>query len=375
SDATDIKVWDILPAGVKYISGADSYNEATRNATWTIAKIEAGKSASVVLVINVIQAGKLNNTVFTNSYENKTIVNKTSDNITVIPNVILSLTEVTNVTEAVVGESIKYTITIHNSGLSDATDIKVWNILPAGVKYVSGADTYNETTRNATWTIDKIETGKSARFVLVIKVIQAGKLNNTFFANSSENKTVVNRTSDNITVIPNVVLSVDKSVDVSYVVVGDLVKYIIIVHNDGLSDATDVKVWDVLPVGVMYVSGADAYDEATHNATWTIAKIEAGKSASVVLVVNETHEGNMINSVFAHYRGNDSAFAYCCENTTVVNGTCGVVIIWNLEYSGLTDANDQFKLSAVDFAFGQSNSISHRKNNNPSNETFNFIVK
>ncbi|WP_296798483.1 DUF11 domain-containing protein, partial [uncultured Methanobrevibacter sp.] len=305
----------------------------------------------------------------------KTIVNKTSDNITVIPNVILSLTEVTNVTEAVVGESIKYTITIHNSGLSDATDIKVWNILPAGVKYVSGADTYNETTRNATWTIDKIETGKSARFVLVIKVIQAGKLNNTFFANSSENKTVVNRTSDNITVIPNVVLSVDKSVDVSYVVVGDLVKYIIIVHNDGLSDATDVKVWDVLPVGVMYVSGADAYDEATHNATWTIAKIEAGKSASVVLVVNETHEGNMINSVFAHYRGNDSAFAYCCENTTVVNGTCGVVIIWNLEYSGLTDANDQFKLSAVDFAFGQSNSISHRKNNNPSNETFNFIVK
>ncbi|WP_296809115.1 hypothetical protein [uncultured Methanobrevibacter sp.] len=102
---------------------------------------------------------------------------------------------------------IKYTITVHNSGLSNATDVKIWNILPVGVKYVSGADTYNETTRNATWTIDKIKAGKSASVVLVINVTQAGRLNNTVFTNSSENKTVVNKTNNNITVIPNVILS------------------------------------------------------------------------------------------------------------------------------------------------------------------------
>ena len=207
SAATDIKVWDILPTSVKYVSGADTYNEATRNATWTIDKIEAGKSASVVLVINVIQAGKLNNTVFTNSSENKTTVNKTSDNITVIPNVILSLTEVTNVTEIIVGESIKYTITVHNSGLSDATDVKVWNILPANVKYVSGADTYNEATRNATWTINKIKAGKSVEIHIIVNATIAGNLTNVIFANSAENKTIVNKTSNNITVNPNVILS------------------------------------------------------------------------------------------------------------------------------------------------------------------------
>ena len=264
SNATDVKVWDILPANVKYVSGADTYNEATRNATWTIDKIETNKSTSIVLVINVTQAGKLNNTVFTNSSENKTVVNKTNNNITVIPNVILSLTEVTNVTEAVVGDMIKYTITVHNSGLSNATDVKIWNILPVGVKYVSGADTYNETTRNATWTIDKIEAGKSASVVLVI---------------------VVNKTNNNITVIPNVILSLTEVTNVTEVVVGNLVKYTITVHNSGLSNATDVKIWNILPANVRYVSGADTYNETTRNATWTIDKIEAGKSASVVLVI------------------------------------------------------------------------------------------
>ena len=279
SNATDVKIWNILPVGVKYVSGADTYNETTRNATWTIDKIKAGKSASVVLVINVTQAGRLNNTVFTNSSENKTVVNKTNNNITVIPNVILSF---------VVGNLVKYTITVHNSGLSNATDVKIWNILPANVRYVSGADTYNETTRNATWTIDKIEAGKSASVVLVINVTQAGKLNNTVFANSSENKTVVNKTNNNITVIPNVILSLTEVTNVTEAIVGDSIKYTITIHNSGLSNATDVKIWNILPANVRYISGADTYNETTRNATWTIDKIWAGKSVEIHVVVNAT---------------------------------------------------------------------------------------
>ncbi len=219
SDATDIKVWDILPTNVKYVSGADTYNEVTRNATWTIDKIWAGKSVEIHVVVNATATGNLTNVIFANSAENKTVVNKTSDKITVIPNIILSLTEVANVTEVVVGESIKYTITVHNSGLSDATDIKVWDILPTSVKYISGADTYNKAT--------------------------------------------VNKTSDNITVIPNVILSLTEVTNVTEIIVGESIKYTITVHNSGLSDATDVKVWNILPANVKYVSGADTYNEAT----------------------------------------------------------------------------------------------------------------
>ena len=75
-----MKVWDILPVGVDYKSGG-SYVPATRNVTWTIGFIGAGLSEDVKLVVtvNVDAVGKLNNTAFANSDENKTPVNKTSD--------------------------------------------------------------------------------------------------------------------------------------------------------------------------------------------------------------------------------------------------------------------------------------------------------
>ncbi|WP_296809118.1 hypothetical protein [uncultured Methanobrevibacter sp.] len=267
SNATDVKIWNILPANVRYISGADTYNETTRNATWTIDKIWAGKSVEIHVVVNATVTGNLTNVIFANSAENKTVVNKTSNNITVNPNVMLSVEKSADVSSVVVGDLVKYTITVHNNGLSDATDIKVWDILPTNVKYVSGADTYNEVTRNATWTIDKIWAGKSVEIHVVVNATATGNLTNVIFANSAENKTVVNKTSDKITVIPNIILSLTEVANVTEVVVGESIKYTITVHNSGLSDATDIKVWDILPTSVKYISGADTYNKATVNKT------------------------------------------------------------------------------------------------------------
>ena len=252
--------------------------------------------------VNATIAGNLTNVIFANSAENKTIVNKTSDNITVNPNVMLSVEKSADVSSIIVGDLIKYTITIHNNGLSDATDIKVWDILPANVKYVSGADTYNEATRNATWTINKIKAGKSVEIHIIVNATAAGNLTNVIFAfaNSAQNKTVVNKASDKITVIPNIILSLTEITNVTEAVVGDSIKYTITIHNSGLSAATDIKVWDILPTSVKYVSGADTYNEATRNATWTIDKIEAGKSASVVLVINVIQAGKLNNTVFTN---------------------------------------------------------------------------
>ncbi|MBR0370234.1 MAG: DUF11 domain-containing protein, partial [Methanobrevibacter sp.] len=316
SDAVWVYVWDILPEGMEYVSGADGYDISTRNVTWGISSIAAGESKSVYLVVNVTDEGNVSNTVFANSEDNKTVVNKTSDNVTVTYDVELTIDKYANVTEAVVGDSIEYTIVIVNNGKSDATDVKVWDILPAGVEYVSGADNYDKATRNASWTIDKIASDQITFVTIRVNVTGAGNLANTVFTNSKENKTPVNKTSDNVTVNPNVELDMTKVADVTSVIVGDNITFTIKVTNNGLSDATNVVVSDVLAEAFGYVSGG-SYDEATRTVTWTIESIASKTSKEVYVTVSALTAGNFTNTVLAH----------CDENITDVNGTSDNVTV------------------------------------------------
>ena len=233
------------------------------------------------MVVNVTKAGKLNNTVFANSTENKTVVNKTSDNITVNPQTGLVISKVANVTEAVVGDLIKYTITVRNSGLSDATGVTVWDVLPGIVKYVEGGS-YDSATRNVTWTIDKIEAGKSVEVYVIVNATAAGNLTNIAFANSNENKTVVNKTSDNVTVNPDVKLNITKElVTTGDIYAGDNITYVIVVTNKGLSEATNVKVTDTVKGSGIIISCVDQTGKAYSGSVWTIPSIAAGKNVTL----------------------------------------------------------------------------------------------
>ena len=371
SDANDVNVWDILPGNVKYVSGADAYDENARKATWTIDKIEAGNAVEVILVVNVTSAGNLANTAFANSSENDTVVNKTSDNVTVNPNVELDIIKVANVTSAVVGDLIKFTITVTNNGLSDASDVVISDYLVEAFEHVEGGD-YDSDSRFVTLTIDKIEAGKSAEVFVIVKAVNNGTFYNGVVAYAKENDTIVNNVSDDIPIIPNVKLSIVKEANVTEAVVGDLIKYTISVYNNGLSDANDVNVWDILPGNVKYVSGADAYDENARKATWTIDKIEAGNAVEVILVVNVTSAGNLANTAFANSSENDTVVNKTSDNVTVnpnvelgiikkANVTSAVVgdlikftiVVTN---NGLSDASDvvvtDYIIEAFDYVEG-----------------------
>ena len=316
SDATDVNVWDILPAGVKYVSGADAFDESSRNATWTIKRIAADSSEVVYLVVNATAPGDLANTAFANCSEDDTVVNKTSDNVTVNPNVELGIIKKANVTSAVVGDLIKFTIVVTNNGLSDASDVVISDYLVEAFEHVEGGD-YDSDSRFVTLTIDKIEAGKSAEVFVIVKAVNNGTFYNGVVAYAKENDTIVNNVSDDIPIIPNVKLSIVKEANVTEAVVGDLIKYTISVYNNGLSDANDVNVWDILPGNVKYVSGADAYDENARKAIWTIDKIESGDAVEVILVVNVTSAGNLANTAFANSSENDTVVNKTSDNVTV----------------------------------------------------------
>jgi uncharacterized repeat protein (TIGR01451 family) len=99
-------------------------------------------------------------------------------------------------------------------------------------------------------------------------------LGNLFLANGSD-----------IDAITAADLSLTKTVDQPRPNVGDLVTFVIGVHNDGPAVATDVAVSDLLPDGLAFVSstpGAGFYDEAT--GTWAIGSIPVGGDLQLALV-------------------------------------------------------------------------------------------
>ena len=231
----DIVITDILDPRLKFISCNDTnYNNLTGE--WTIQGFKINNTYLLSLKVKVIGFGNITNWANVTKINNTDLTNPYGGNVTIEvaeppAYVELVVTKVANVTDVIVGDKIKFTITVENTGTMDATDVRIYDILPNGFKYESSEGSYNPSTRNVTWTIEKIEAGKLATVELNVSAQSVGKINNTAYAYSKENNTVVNGTSDNVTVGPNVELEISKTANVTEAVVGDSIEYTITVKN------------------------------------------------------------------------------------------------------------------------------------------------
>ena len=116
-----------------------------------------------------------------------------------------------------VGDKLKYTITVKNVGLSDATLVNVTDVVDSSlVEVVTGESSpgYGSVVANG-WRIASLSPGQSATLILVVKINAAGTIKNTVAVNSSENKTPVTNNSDDVDADPFVNLTVSKSVNVT----------------------------------------------------------------------------------------------------------------------------------------------------------------
>ena len=92
-------------------------------------------------VVRLLSNGTFTNIALVNSTENKT-TNSNMTNITVYPDVNLTLVKSGNVTDARVGDLVNFTITVTNRGLSNATNVQVIDDLNAAFAFVSANGTY-----------------------------------------------------------------------------------------------------------------------------------------------------------------------------------------------------------------------------------------
>ena len=279
-DAKQVVVVDHLDKGLKYVSSSHNgvYDEAAHTVTWVV-DIGAGSSFDLTVTAVADEYGVLTNDV--------TVGDKRASVDVAVPEIIP--TKDVNNTAPNFGDKVEYTITLSNNGVVDAKQVVVVDTLDEGLTFVSASDNgvWNPFKRTVTWTVD-LAKGESKIFTVIATVSAYGNIPNTV--------SVGDKSSSVNIAVPEIIPG--KTVDVENPNFGDTVTYTVVVTNNGVVDAKQVVVRDILDKGLKFVkaTGEYTFDEDSRTVTWIIDLAKGESQTFYVTAVAEAY-GVLINDV------------------------------------------------------------------------------
>lgn len=313
ADAPAVQITDNLPAGLTLVSATPSqgsYDVST--GIWSVGTIvynaTTPASATLTVVATVTQAGPLTNTATRtdNVYPDPdTSNNAGSASINSAASADVRISKTVDNAKPNLNTNATFTVTVRNAGPSNATNVSVNDLLPAGLVFVSATPsvgTYNAGT--GVWSVGPLAANVNAAqtLALVAKVTQTNDVTNTatvtateFDPNTSNNSSgvVVNGQSADLQVV--------KTVDNNAPLLGDNVQFTITATNLGPDVATNIVVTDALPAGLTFVSASSTdYDAATGK--WTLPQLTASgttASASLTVTAKVARTGTIVNTASA----------------------------------------------------------------------------
>ncbi|WP_395682014.1 hypothetical protein, partial [Dokdonella sp.] len=291
-NATGVEITDNLPAGVTLVTATPSQGSFdSGSGVWIVGALANGASATLTLSVTVNQPGAILNVatitredqfdpVSANNQAGTTINGQEAD---------LAVTKTADNASPNVGDDVTFSVTIHNNGPSDATNVALADALPAGLSLVSATPSqgsYSGTT--GIWNVGTLTAGGSsstATLTIVANVTAAGGMTNTAAVSASDQtdpNSANNSASVSLNGNPLADLAVAKGGPAT-VTPGNDVVYSIIVSNNGPSAATNVVVSDATPAGLVFVGNAGA---CTGAYPCTIASIASGASVTITSTYN-----------------------------------------------------------------------------------------
>ncbi|QLE02333.1 DUF11 domain-containing protein [Galbibacter sp. BG1] len=313
--ATGVEVTDLLPDGYTFVgaTGTGTYDETT--GVWSLGTpIAVGGTENGTIVARVKATGNYVNVAeITAADQTDPDLGNNTDDAEVTPNLLidLSLNKLVSKLTPKVGERIFFTLALTNDGPSDATDIDVTDVLPAGYTFIDTDGNYDEAS--GIWSVPSLAAGETEILKIFVTVNASGPYLNSAEVtaadqediNSTPNNNDVNEDDfDRIAVVPlrPVDIQVDKIVDNENPGIGDEVTYTITVLNDSnsglyVSDASGLSVRDILPTGLNFVSAnasLGSYNEDV--GTWDIGDLANGATVTLDITASVRAIGNYTNT-------------------------------------------------------------------------------
>lgn len=291
NDATGVELTDVLPAGLSFVSATPSVGTYdSGSGVWALGALANGASETLTIVATVDQPGSILNTV-TVTGEDQFDPNPANNSSGVSVNgqsADLSVTKTVDNATPNVGDDVTFTVTVHNSGPSDATNVALTDALPPSLSLVSATPsqgTYDDAT--GVWTVGTLTAvgpTSSATLTIVATVTEAGAAANTATVSAADQpdpNTANNSASASVNGNPLADLAVTKS-GAATVTPGEDIAYTIVVTNNGPSDAVNVVVNDSVPAGLVFVGNTG---DCTNAYPCTFATLAAGASVTITTTV------------------------------------------------------------------------------------------
>lgn len=219
--------------------------------------------------------------------------NNDSEIIDVPPACDISVTKEVNNKTPFYGDKITWIITITNNGPNTASDVVVNDDLPSGLiltNYTASKGTYNK----GIWSINSLNKGESQILTITCIINELGETTNFVDATANEYDWNLsnNYANELINTDPICDLSIEKLVNQTNPNYLDLVKWVLIITNNGPNNASDVVVCDTLPNGLELISCDGNYDGEFIN----VGQLNVGDRKEFEIICKVTKTGKITNT-------------------------------------------------------------------------------
>ncbi|HEX3152354.1 MAG TPA: hypothetical protein VHR66_30050 [Gemmataceae bacterium] len=292
--ATGVTVTDLLPAGVTFVSASASqgtYSSAT--GLWTVGTVAPGATPTLAITVKVTAPGSVINTAAIDGDQFDPNTSNNTDSTTANPQAAdLAVTKVVSDATPNVGDQVTFTVTLTNSGPHSATNVQVTDLLPAGLTFVSAAPSQGTyTPGTGLWTVGTVASGGRLTLAIIVTVTSPAARTNTATVTRADqfDPNTANNTGSATETPQHADLAVTKSVNDATPNVGDTVTFTITLTDSGPDAATGVRVNDLLPAGLTFVSATQSQGTYTPGTgLWNVGTVSPSSPAILQIVATVT---------------------------------------------------------------------------------------
>ena len=214
--------------------------------------------------------------------------------------------------EVILCDEITSKIVVSNTGSGQASNVKVADMLPAGMRTLDGKGAVS-------FDAGTLGPGQSKEFVLKTKASRTGKYVNKATATADDGLTATSQ--DAVTTVRQPVLKLTKTAPkMRYV--GRHATYVLTVTNKGDAPARDTVLVDTLPANATFVQASEGGRMARGKVTWQLGTLAPGASKTASVTLRMSTRGTVLNLATAN--------AYCAkaadQATTAVKGIPAILL-------------------------------------------------
>ena len=292
--ATGVNLSDLIPEGL-IVLNCDYENYDPKTGMLNISSLDINESKVITITTFVNKTGTFINNANVSGKEYDPNMNNNYDSagIHVNSSADVAIEKFVNNTNPNYGDLVEWTLRVFNFGPDDASGVVVRDILPDGLVVV-------DSSFDGVWDVGSLAVGQVAEFSFVTLVNKTGNFVNVanVVAKEYDWNLSNNHANMSIDVASSVDLCVKKYVNNTNPDFGEMIKWSIIVSNNGPDKATNIEVKDILDNGLIFDKSEATngnYDVKT--GIWSINSLNPKASETLEIYSKVNKIGNISNIV------------------------------------------------------------------------------